>query len=50
MRLNFYCLKIINLLHAKIIGHILENKQTNKCLNSLDYTINHRENEDENEK
>ena len=29
-RLNFCCLKII--LHAKIIGHILENKQKNECI------------------
>ena len=35
-RLNFCYLKIIHILHArchpKIIGHILKNKQNNKCV------------------
>ena len=53
LRLNFCYLKIIHILHSryrpKIIGHILKNKQKNKCVCiSWDYTVN--ENEDENEK
>ena len=32
LRLNFCCLKIIHTLHAKIKGHILENKQKKKCV------------------
>ena len=32
------------------IGHILKNKQRNKCLCPWDYTINYNENEDEGEK
>ena len=36
LRLNFYYLKIIHILHPryhpKIIGHILKNKQKNKCV------------------
>ena len=55
LRLNFCCLKIIHIVHLRyhsdIIGHLLKNKQMNKvCLYSRDYTINHNENEDENEK
>ena len=52
LRLNFCNLKIILILHPhyhpKIIGHILKNKQNNKyvCI----HTINHNENEDDNEK
>ena len=42
-RYNFCCLKVIHILQAKVIGHILENKQM--CLNSGDCTINHNENE-----
>ena len=57
-RLTFCYLKIIHILHPryhpKIIGHILTNKQKEKkkkgCLHSGDYTINHNENEDENER
>ena len=30
LRLNFGYLKIIHILHPKIIGHILKNKQKNK--------------------
>ena len=29
---NFWYLKIIHILHPKIIGHILENKQKNRCV------------------
>ena len=56
LRLNFCYLKIIHILyppcHSRIMGHILKNKQKNKCvcLYSGNYTINHHENEDENEK
>ena len=36
LRLNFYYLKIIHTLHLrynpKIMGHILKNKQKNKCV------------------
>ena len=50
LRLNFCYLKLINTLHShyhpKIIGHILKNKQKNKCLYWGNYTINHNENED----
>ena len=52
MRLNFCYLKIIHILHPQyhleIIGHIMKNKQANKCF--FIHTINHNENEDENEK
>ena len=53
LRLDFcYLMKIIHILnppyHPKIIGHILKNKQKNKCV--CIHTINHNENEDENEK
>ena len=34
--------------HPNIIGHTLKNKQENKCV--YIHTINHNENEDENEK
>ena len=47
LRLNFYYLKIVHILHPryypKIIGHILKNKQKNNCV--CIYTINHNENE-----
>ena len=47
-------MKIIPILHAryhpKIIGHILKKwPKEQVCLYSWDYTINHNENEDENE-
>ena len=32
LRLEFCCLKIIHIVLAKIIGHILENRQKNKCV------------------
>lgn len=45
LRLKFYYLKIIDILHpryqSKIKGHILINKQ--KCLYSWDYKVNHDE-------
>ena len=40
----------IHVILKKIIGHILKNKQKNACIYSRNYTINHNENEDENEK
>ena len=50
LRLNFYHLKIIHILHLryhpKIIGNVLKNKQNNKCVGFQ--TINHNENGDEN--
>ena len=52
LKLNFYYLKIIHILYPRyystILGHILKNKQKKKyvCI----HTINHNENEDENEK
>ena len=50
---NTVKLKIIHILHPrynpKIIGHILKNKKKQVCLYSWDYTINHNENECENE-
>ena len=50
-RLNFCYLKIIHILHPryhpKMAGHILKNKQKNKCVYT--HTINHHENEDENQ-
>ena len=49
LRLNFLYLKIIYTLHPryrpKITGHILKNKQNNKCV--CIHTINLNENEDE---
>ena len=52
LRLNFCYLEIIHILHThyhpKIIGHILKNKQKNRCV--CIYTINQNKNEDENEK
>ena len=52
LRLNFFYLKNIHILHqsyhSKIIGDILKNKQNNKYVRI--HTINHNENEDENEK
>ena len=36
------------LYHPKIIGHILKNKQKNKCVRI--HTINNNENKEENEK
>ena len=52
LRLSFCYFKIIHILHPhyhpEIIGHILKNKQKNKCV--CIHTINHNENEDENEK
>ena len=58
LRLNFCYFKIIHIFHSryhpKIIGHILRDKETNKCVCVheiiRDYTINHNENVDENEK
>ena len=32
LRRNFCCMKIIHILHAKIIEHIIENKKKNKCV------------------
>ena len=52
LRPNFCYLKIIRILHLcynlKIIEHIPKNKLKNKCVSI--HTINHNENEDENEK
>ena len=52
LRLNFCYLKIIHILlsryHPKILGHILKSKQKNKCV--CIHAINHKENEDQNEK
>ena len=46
LRLNFCYLKTIHILHphfhSKTIGHVLKNKQKNKCVFIQDYTINHR--------
>ena len=55
LRLNFYYLKVIHILHPhyhpKIIGHILKNKLKKQVrLYLWDYTINRYENKDENEK
>ena len=36
LRLNFYYLELVQILypnyHPKLIGHVLENKQNNKCV------------------
>ena len=52
LRLNFCCLKIIHILHGhyhpNVTRHILKNKQRNKY--SLDYPINHNQNEDKYQK
>ena len=49
---ELFLFEIIHILHplyhAKIIAHILKNKQNSKCI--CIQTINHIENEDENEK
>ena len=37
-RLEFCCLKIIHIVLAKIIAHILENKQKNKCVSIHEVT------------
>ena len=55
MRLYFSYLTIIQIflltLQSKIIEHILRYKQKSKrVIYSCDYTINHNENEDKNEK
>ena len=55
LRLNFCYLKIIHIFHPryhpKVIGHILKSNQKNKvCPYSWDYTTNHDEKEDKNEK
>ena len=55
VRVNFSYMKAIHIIHLhyhpKIIGYLLKNKQKNQaCPYSWDYTINHNENEDENEK
>ena len=54
LKLNFCCLKIIHILHpryySKIIGHDKKWAKKHICLYSWDYTINHNDSEDENEK
>ena len=53
LRLNLCHLKIIYILHPKITGHILKNKQKTNCvfvfMRLYDY-CNHNENEDENKR
>ena len=44
------CLEIVYILHLKMIGHILKDKQEQVCLYSWDYMMNYNQNEDGNEK